>query len=463
MSHRRRTIAGVATGGLLLVLFGTWVHCSSQQDNPATDAGPADTYKHRDVEGADLYAPPIDGAPSPCDLSTRPASDWPGWNRVQTVSPCCPMDTPADLVASSPKWNWKPCVTGRPNCQEMVQDWRTDGIQSYFTYVQMSADNNGTPQLFSLGTRVTEKLYQLTIFDFASKAPIAAWRKDGSLCSLDSYLFGQQAGVYSFQDALPFLVGYGKPADLMANLTLVPLPDGIHKGQAGIEVFGISDTTMVFDIQAGGRVVRTTLPPGSAPYVISTLPPGTDFSQPFVVGNDVYANSEYGTGDGWSQEYRIDPDGTSVLYRGTKGRHMCGFASDGKTMFWMELSGDANPLASTYPLIEIWAAPYARDPTVLASTAKALGTVPNNLPKGFFGKGGSGVARGGYYILPQAYGVVLARISDGLVKVVVPDNTNRSFYWAPYVSDTELWVTESEFQPAEHSGISFERIGITWP
>ena len=49
------------------------------------------------------------------------------------------------------------------------------------------------------------------------------------------------------------------------------------------------------------------------------------------------------------------------------------------------------------------------------------------------------------------------------MKLVLPDNSNRGFYWAPYVSDTELWVTESEFKPAEHSGISFERIGITWP
>ena len=79
------------------------------------------------------------------------------------------------------------------------------------------------------------------------------------------------------------------------------------------------------------------------------------------------------------------------------------------------------------------------------------------------GKAGRAVARGGYYVLGQAYGIAMARISDGLVKLVLPDNNNRLFYWAPYVSDTELWVTESELVPAEHSGISFERIGITWP
>ena len=340
----------------------------------------------------------------------------------------------------------------------MVQDWRNDGVQSFFTYVQVSSDSTGTPQMLLLGTKISDILFQLSIFDLTTKSPVAAWRKDGSKCSLDGDLFGRQFGVYSFQDALPYLVGYGKPADLMATLSLLPLPDDIHKGQAGIEIFHVSDTTMVFDIQAGGRVVRTALPPGSAPYVISTLPPGVVLSQPFVVGNDVYAWSEYGTGDGWAQQYRIDPDGSVLLYRGATGRHMSGFASDGTTMFWVELSGDTNAAAKTYPTVEIWSAPYTRDSSVLAKTAALLGTLPGNT----LGKDGKAIARGGHYLLGQTRNVALAR-SDGMVKLVAPDNSNRIFYWTPYASDTELWVTESELVPGENSGISFERIGITWP
>ncbi len=369
------------------------------------------------------------------------------------------MDTPIDLVASSPKWSWKPCATGRTNCQEMVQDWRNDGVQSYFSEIQVSSDNVGTPQLVLLGTHITDSIYQATIVDFASKTSVAAWRVDGSKCAFDGSLSGKYLGVYSFQDALPYFIGYGKPADLMSNLNLVSLPPGIHNGQAGIEVLRVSDTTLVFDVQAGGRAVRTNLPPGTASYIVSKLPPGADFSDPFVVGSDVYAWSEYGTGAGWSQQYRIDPDGTSVLYRGIPGHHVGAFASDGKTMFWVELYGDPSSTAKSYPNVEIWSAPYTSDPSLLATSAKIVGA----LPAASMGKAGRAVARGGYYVLGQAYGIAMARISDGLVKLVLPDNNNRLFYWAPYVSDTELWVTESELVPAEHSGISFERIGITWP
>lgn len=86
-------------------------------------------------------------------------------------------------------------------------------------------------------------------------------------------------------------------------------------------------------------------------------------------------------------------------------------------------------------------------------------------PAGSFDKGqgaGTGVW-GGYYGVVQGNAIALARASDGAFQLVAPDNSNRSFSMIGYASPNEVWVVESDKQPAEHQGIAFERIGLTWP
>jgi hypothetical protein len=158
----------------------------------------------------------------------------------------------------------------------------------------------------------------------------------------------------------------------------------------------------------------------------------------FVQGDDVYADSEYGT-SGWEQMYRVDPDGTPVLYRGKNGRHISAMTSDGSTLYWCESYGSTDPNAPP-TTTEVWAAPYTNDPATLDATAHLVASIPPGR-----GQPGEAVAYGGLYAVYVAgttTTIDVVRLSDGAVRAIVPDA--GEWYTRPvFVSSSELWAVVS--------------------
>jgi hypothetical protein len=88
--------------------------------------------------------------------------------------------------------------------------------------------------------------------------------------------------------------------------------------------------------------------------------------------DDVYATSEHGTA-GWSQEYRVNADGSTTLFLSVSNAHAGQLRTDGTTLFWTQTYGTPN-LNVAQQRVEVWSAPYSSDPAAVAANARRLGT-----------------------------------------------------------------------------------------
>ena len=141
-------------------------------------------------------------------------------------------------------------------------------------------------------------------------------------------------------------------------------------------MFVVSDTTFAFEMNLSGAIVRgltgtSSLVRTNWPYRLNT---------PIVVGDDVSAVNEHGTGDGWYREARIVADASVSIFREAPQRHISGMVTDGSDWYWAKSYGSGNPNDLVQPNVEIYTSPYTSDPATLDNPKKKIATLPPGLP-----------------------------------------------------------------------------------
>ncbi len=219
-----------------------------------------------------------------------------------------------------------------------------------------------------------------------------------------------------------------------------------------------SDLVFFSDLRAAvavnGRILQFT--PGLDSWIYTAL--GPQFSSTTVIGNDIFGWNISGptaSWDGWGREYFIRTDGTAELFIGRPGIYVSSFATDGRTMWWIESSGAA--AFSPQPNHALYKAPYttrAADirPTKVDDIRQPF--TPNAV-----------LAYDGVFVLPVSVpGDVHAEIyraSDG--KHLRADfGPGLQLAYTIYGSETEFWGLAGV--PNGPSGISIARVQIgPWP
>lgn len=308
---------------------------------------------------------------SPADDGSVAVGDAAGdaWQNV-TLGAC------SVLVASDPAraalpLRWTPCSNGAEGCLELEHPSNPPGAPYAFAYGHVSHDSQGLPALLKVSRALSGTLFEDDVYDLRAQAPLGAARTDtSSACAFVVTVGASHAGILGIPSPGHLFYGAQGPAStVLPNPSFAELSgtDTLVEAQERLA----SDVLVAFDSPVAGAIVRWPL--GAATVVISK-PPHVPLLLDVVEGGDVYALSVHGTA-GWQQEYVVQPDGTVVLYRSPPSTHASAFATDGKTMFWIESSGAAAS-STTQPIVAIWQAPYTSDPATLSSTASKLAGLP---------------------------------------------------------------------------------------
>ncbi len=248
---------------------------------------------------------------------------------------------------------------------------------------------------------------------------------------------------------------YGTPDTIATSTRTLAPPGSVPSFQTSLA----SATRMAFDVQPGGLIEQW--PFDAATLTASTNTTGAALLLDFLEGDDVYAWSIYGTA-GWMQEYRVTADGKVVLFRSKPNTQISGMGSDGTTIVWCESYGSTSA-SQQEPTVELWSAPYTNDPTVLATTAKKVVSLPFT-----YACSSDPVVFQGYFAsttLPFKTTVVI-RLSDGAIQQV---SSGAGWGFANYalVGPTELWSTmnvEDDAGNIGFSNVAFARYTLgPWP
>lgn len=275
--------------------------------------------------------------------------------------------------------------------------------------------------------------YEYDVYDFATSAPLGSWRgKDGG-CDLRVAVGGGTMTLFGLVVGTGMSVATGTPQDLASRPTFFRVAPAALIGQ-GIQEVNASDSTVAFDVEPAGTVFRAAV--GSAGSQEGKRPHPPLLLQR-VEGEDVYGLAEHGTA-GWGQFYRVDADGSVVLYRSNPNAHVGVMRTDGTTLFWTETYGTTDVVSSYQTRAEVWAAPYTRDPVQLASTARKLADVVDPI----LGVPLDAIAFNGLFAFTTNRSHVswVVRASDGSAKRVDPGASwNFPRLGLTYVTNTELW------------------------
>lgn len=422
-----------------------YTHCGEDAVSPA-DAGAdvADAGPRRD-SGADARLP--DAAP--------------GW-RIYTELPNCDLQVPIDVQATAPKPKWRACPGGNPVCDQIdPSDWTPpspdERKSAWFANVRRAPKAD----YVSLEYRIEAlNAFEQDVFALPTLDPVQSWlQMDDVSCSVRPY-FAPAMGMVV--QTLPTAVQRGKAYGAMPAVFTSPpyqvfapsLPQGEFVGDVGM-----SDTTVAFDLRPSFSVVR--LAAGETTYARTSKQTLLD---PVVVGDVVFARHDHGT-DGWTRVVRVDKDGSTVPFRAVPMHHINGFRADGGWVVWLERFGSAN-FQDIQPTVELWAAPFSSDPTVVAATAKKVATLP-----GAFAVPYPAYASGYYAITNEvdAPKVYVVRLSDGAVQIVDVDQAygpglQRAFELTRIVavSATELWGVIGEVWGPAGRALARIRLG-PWP
>ena len=306
-------------------------HCGSDDSG-----GPDASIDAREARAVSDRAAPEADVPE-ADPPDAPDSDWPGWRRIPALQVFnCPLDVAIDPAAVVPAIKWIPCTDGRPNCEEMDGTLFSPEVIK-FPNGWFSADGRA----FMLAHFIQSNIIaQYSIYDAKTLAPLAAWRGrhgPSPFCDAHVAFTETKMGVLyaTSLDGGPLsqLIDVNTPMGLMTKPALLALSAAGDTSSG----FAVSDTTFAFDMNLSESIVRgltgtSTLVRTNWPYQLNT---------PIVVGDDVYAVNQHGTGDGWYREARIVADASVSILREAPQRHVTGMVTDGNDCYWAKSYGSS--------------------------------------------------------------------------------------------------------------------------
>ena len=432
----RRAFALIATHGALLSSAPACASCS--ESAPGTQDASLDSRQVGDVRSEDAVAAP---------------RAEPGWRFMTEVAPnCYGTEIALDPIAAAPEYKWVSCATLNPRCSRLATTgFRQDPGPRIFGAA--NASQNGS--FLSIGhfVRYDIGIVETDLVSVPDMGKLGAWRSGfvDDPCSVGPALGQTQGMMIELNPVYRF--AKGPIASLKSLTSFAPLSPDPSLAPNVTETVAMSDITVALDQQPGHLALR--LPLASTSWVRNQ---GNDLSVPFVVNDDVFVFQEHGP-DGWSREMRLDNDGSITLYYARPKHDVMAFASDGKTMFWIDAYGLSDPTNLAQPNIEVWAAPFTRDPLVLATNAQKLSTL--SLPQA----PPDGLAQNGYYALGGGDHKVYIFRADGAAQVLdLPTIVGPNSYMQKpaIVNDTELWGVVSEYPGA--FGVGFARVTLgPWP
>ncbi len=421
--------SGAAAAGVLIDCGG---ESASKTDGPAADAWVPDAV------GPLLDADVEHGDSSACatrNTDGGPISDWPGWRRVTELDPCCKVDVALDIGSILPPLTWVACTNGLPNCLQLKDDW-LDALPGVAA-AAVTQDSREPTKFLVLARTLSMTENEQDVYDLSSGSPLAGWRKrlDGT-CLVLVAGSSDQITVLGDVFASGLYASTGSPGSI-ATLPHFEKFAGIQTNGLGIHQVKASNTTFALDDEPAGVVFRGAVGSKTVQAARSPHPP---LFLEAVYGDDVYAESEHGTAN-WGQSYRVDADGSVVLIRSNANAHVGGLRSDGATLFWTETYGTQD-VNGTQSRAEVWAAPYTRDTTQLASTARLLATITDPmLGVTLYATAGNGIYA---FMTSLSRPAWVVRASDGAVKPVDPGPASSRFLEPVMLTPTELWITGGE-------------------
>jgi len=393
------------------------------------------------------------GAGQAALATNAPSSGADAWLSLPGTPEGCSIQVPRNPERDIDPVEWMPCRDGRHGCQEMKADWRTDGNRDTFGgWNEASRDAAHRARRLRFERKRSPGVFEDVVLDLKSGTTTAAWRYD---------LRSQCAVVVSLgENTISTLGRWGNhntlavvdPAAWSRALTTPTFTAlGGEASSAITSAVVSSDRTIALELGALRRVARAAS--GSGAFIAST-PASVQVSSPLVLGDNVFVASEHGS-DGWAQEYRLDPDGTLVLLRGRKGRHIAAMATDGATWFWTEsFGGDAG--SWWQPSLEIWSAPYTADPSELAATAHKIADASREanqyLPTRAI------AFEGRYAFQTENTSVRVVRAQDGVLHSISP-GAHRNIRAPLLIHDDELWVLAMQ-EPSGATQSAIERISL---
>lgn len=322
-------------------------------------------------------------------------------------------------------------------------------------------DLSGHPKLMAIRHPIdaTREVFEYDVYDLASGTAVGALRhrssSGGTALPCHSWLLlsPMYGAVLTHTYPSGRMASAHGPIDTVLGAPSFQWLTGTPAAGAAdiVQEIALSDSVLGFDYPLHGIAVRCRL--GTAMCTSTDGRGGPPLLLDFVEGADVYAESIHGT-VGFQQEYRVDPDGTPVLYRAKTDRHITAMRTDGTTLFWTESCGSTDVLAPP-TCVEVWASPYTSDPVTLQTTAHKLASIPagERIPQ-------ISIAFTGLYALISDGIVHVVRLADGKV-LEVTAGAGFGFYRVVLVTPTELWGVVSE--TGGSSAVALRRFALgTW-
>lgn len=354
----------VFAAGCVLAITTACSHCGGDAVVPADDASipPKDARSERSnpTDANEHEAGPADGS----------TSDWTGWRRLVEFDPQCVVDVPVDVTTALPPIKWIPCTNLLSSCQQIDTStgWRTDNDTNFVSDAKVNATGNR----ITIARLVTLTIAEFDVYSFPEFAPIAAWRSfGGSGCNVKAFGAPNTLALFATDSAGRYATASGVPPSVVNSPAFDVLQPTFNLATDILQTFGASDKTLAFDLAPAGQIVRQSA--GSSSYVRTK---GETLFVPLVSGNDVYAWQEYGPA-GWSREFRVDPDGSTTVFREVPQHKVGAMTTDGATIWWIEAYGLSDPTNLIQPTTDVFSAPYTSDPVTLGSTASKVGSLSN--------------------------------------------------------------------------------------
>jgi hypothetical protein len=416
---------------------------SGVQDAPTMDAGVINDA----LPPSDAPLPPVACRPGaaavPCDAGGEywaPLPDWPGWQPVTGLEPCCIVDRPSVADAAGPPMTWVACPDQPTGCLQLTNppDAGPNG-NPYIRTATVSQDDVGAAKYLQVrwALSLDASLVQDTIFDVASGNVVAAIRNDALSCYGTLRVASESAALLTqTSSGGDITVARGAVATFLDSPSFDCVWT-VHASADGVQDYFMSDSTYAFDTAPSQIVFRTNANGGwAATYQSGPLTASLGLLLGLVANDDAYAFNNDGD---FQHEYFVQPNGTPVLYRAAPNRFVTAFASDGTTMFWTESFGASTPDQPSTSF-EAWAAPYTNDPATLSGTAHRVATLSAPAYPPIYGVASSGL----YAVVTPLSTVTVVRLADGATTTVTPATSpSFSFDRVLYVTPTEIWATSS--------------------
>ncbi len=373
--------------------------------------------------------------PAPRDASVTDAQDWDGsipfpgdWGPIDGLPPNCPARIGLTPALSVPKFDWKPCISGRRECEHFTADWGPPSHFLFFPNRIRAAFEDAKGVHIAFARLVSGLPYHVTVVqELHGAAELVAFGTLGPLSCYPSKVSISKQGfglviTQSVNSLLETYATWGALGDT-APARAVRVTDQIGGPSTGVQAMTRGDGFLTFE-QARGTAINATAFRLSTNTVIPAVPDlSIDSGRPIATSGGYFARV---SGDPRTIVF-VPLDGpVRTVIRPLPGNHIYTFDLDrenGDALAWSEGGGSSESPAVLYT------APFATSEAALVR--RAVARVPNAFSL-LYNRGM--VAIQGTYAHMR-----LVRVADGM-GWDVPTEANIAMMNPLWVNDEYVWT-----------------------